>query len=70
MREDRLTLNQAAKLAGIKPASLRQAILRERLPATQVDSGRGPLWYVTRADLEHYIATKRRTGRNPDTTPT
>lgn len=70
MGREHLTLNEAAEIAGVKPASLRVAIWRKRLSATREDSGRGPLWYVTRADLEHYIATKRRTGRNPDTTPT
>jgi hypothetical protein len=55
MPDDRLTLKQAAALVGHNPASLRQAVLRGKLTATQEQTPRGPVWYTTRADLDRYL---------------
>lgn len=56
---DHLTLREAAELAGYRdPASLRQAINRGTLAATQVETPRGPVWLITRADLDAYLAQR------------
>lgn len=51
---DELTLKQAAELVGVKPDSLRIAIRRGKLHGELRESGRGPLWYVPRAEAERY----------------
>ena len=51
---------QAAALTDIKPGTLRAAIRFERLPATKVPGG---VYEIAVADLEHYMATKRKRGR-------
>lgn len=56
---DRLTLQQAAALAGYTdPATLRQAIRRGTLAAEREDTPRGPVWYVTRDQLAAYLAQR------------
>ena len=49
--DDLLTLNQAAEVAGLSPATLRQAIARDALHATKY----GTVWLVTRAELQRYL---------------
>lgn len=66
MGREHLTLNEAAEIAGVKPASLRVAIWRKRLSATREDSGRGPLWYVTQSDLDAYIEQRGRPHRRAE----
>lgn len=50
-----LTLADAATLAEVHPATLRQAISGGRLAATK----RGRDWQVTRAEIERYIAGRK-----------
>jgi hypothetical protein len=56
----RLTLAQAAQLTGHAPVSLRQAVRLGRLSAEQVGEGRRATYYVTEADLQAYLASRRR----------
>lgn len=59
---DRLTLRQAAKEYGVNAGTLRQAINRKRLSATKAMERGGPVWYVSRADLDAYIEQRSRKG--------
>jgi hypothetical protein len=56
----RLTLAQAAQLTGHAAVSLRQAVRRGRLTAEQVGEGRRATYYVTEANLQQYLASRRR----------
>jgi hypothetical protein len=55
----RLTLAQAAQLTGHAAVSLRQAVRLGRLTAEQVGEGRRATYYVTEADLESYLQSRR-----------
>jgi hypothetical protein len=56
----RLTLAQAAQLTGHAAVSLRQAVRLGRLKAEQVGEGRRSTYYVTEADLQSYLQSRRR----------
>lgn len=56
----RLTLVEAARIAGLSPSTLRVQVNRGKLDATQEQTPRGPVWYVTREALNHYIENNRR----------
>jgi hypothetical protein len=56
----RLTLAQAAQLSGHAAVSLRQAVRLGRLTAEQVGEGYRATYYVTEADLQQYLASRRR----------
>jgi hypothetical protein len=56
----RLTLAQAAQLSGHAAVSLRQAVRLGRLNAEQVGEGRRATYYVTAADLQQYLQSRRR----------
>jgi hypothetical protein len=56
----RLTLAQAAQLTGHAAVSLRQAVRLGRLTAEQVGEGRRATYYVTEADLQQYLQSRRR----------
>ena len=56
----RLTLAQAAQLTGHAAVSLRQADRLGRLTAEQVGEGHRATYYVTEADLQSYLASRRR----------
>lgn len=49
---DALTLPEAARIAGLSPVTLRVQIFKGRLQAVK----RGRDWYVTRKELERYMA--------------
>ena len=65
MSDERLTLKQAGELTGRDPSALRHAIQRGRLAAERVETPRGPIWYVARANLETYIAEADAWPANP-----
>lgn len=50
-----ITLTEAARLAGVNPASLRHAIRQQRLSA--IKPGRD--WMVERAEIERYIRERK-----------
>lgn len=52
---DDLTLIEAARLAGVNPASLRHAIRDERLSAVK----RGRDWFVASEEIARYIRERR-----------
>jgi hypothetical protein len=56
----RLTLAQAAQRTGHAPVSLRQAVRLGRLTAEQVGEGHRATYYVTEADLQQYLQSRRR----------
>jgi hypothetical protein len=56
----RLTLAQAAQLSGHAPVSLRQAVRLGPLTAEQVGEGHRATYYVTEADLQQYLQSRRR----------
>ena len=52
-----MTLNQAAAVLGVTPATLRQQIGRGRIKARKV----GRDWHVSAAEVKRYDATRRTT---------
>jgi hypothetical protein len=58
---NRLTTAEAAKLAGIAPASLRRARERGTFPPADGYDGRSPYWL--RSTVERALATRRGAGR-------
>jgi hypothetical protein len=56
----RYTLADAARRCGLAPVSLRQAAQRGRLQTTRVGEGRRSTLYVTEADLNAYLTSRRR----------
>lgn len=52
MRDDQLTLPQAAKVLGLKPDSLRRQAGRGALRAYKIGNGRD--WIVDRSEVERY----------------
>lgn len=56
VRDDELTVPQAAELLGINRNTLLQAIARGRIPARRLG---GKLWLLTRADVDEYARTRR-----------
>jgi hypothetical protein len=53
---DRLTIRRAADLIGVAPGALRSAIFRGRLRGERMETPRGPVWYIARADLDDWRA--------------
>jgi hypothetical protein len=53
---DLLTLPEAAKIAGLRPVTLRVQVFNGRLKAEK----RGRDWWVTRKELERYMAEQQR----------
>ena len=62
MEQERMTLKEAAKYSGLDPSTLRRQANRKRLKAEQVIERGNPVWYVTRADLDAYLAQRSRKG--------
>lgn len=54
MSTDLLSLTEAAKVAGVNPASLRHAIRDGRLAATKA----GAYWVVNQAEIDRYISER------------
>lgn len=63
--EAMLPLSDAAKRAGLAPATLRQQIRNRRLMATKWRNE----WWVTESDLEAYLASRAPQGRRSHRKP-
>ena len=51
-----MTLNEAAAILGLDPATLRQQLANGKLRGRKV----GPIWTVTRREVERYRRDSRR----------
>ena len=56
-----MTVNQAATILAIQPATVRQAIASGRLKATK----RGRDWWLTPSEVERYAAKRKPAPRRP-----
>lgn len=54
-----LSLREAAEWMEVRPDTLRQAANDGRLAAERIDTTRGPVWMVTRGELERYRRERR-----------
>ena len=54
-----LTLNEAARLASLSPATIRKQIHNQRVPATK----QGRDWFVSRKDIMAYLKNRSSRGR-------
>jgi excisionase family DNA binding protein len=55
-----MTLNEAAAILGVTPDTLRQQLANGKLRGRKI----GPLWTVTRREVERYRRESRQPGRN------
>lgn len=55
---ERLTVPEAARLAGVDPSALRQAIRAGRLKAQRIGAEPRGIYLVTRADLSKYLDSR------------
>lgn len=55
---DRLTLVEAAEIAGLEESTLRRAALRGTLQAEKIGPTQRGIWYTTRTALDAYLANR------------